>query len=102
MGYNDSSTSPNSSPDNSSYYQSPLSVSDLCSDNVNSDLQMHIDKDDPDVQLAAEALGSMARGFPITPTGMSNYSYMMSSPSILASCAWMLSCKNFQQLLHYH
>lgn len=71
MGYNDSSTSPNSSPDNSSYYQSPLSVSDLCSDNVNSDLQMHIDKDDPDVQLAAEALGSMARGFPITPTGTS-------------------------------
>ncbi|CAM0137402.1 transcriptional regulator opi1 [Umbelopsis sp. WA50703] len=71
MGYNDSSTSPISSPDSSSYYQSPLSVSDLCGDNVNSDSQMHIDKDDPDVQLAAEALGSMARGFPNTSTGTS-------------------------------
>jgi hypothetical protein len=46
-----------------------MSVNDLCGDTLNSDRRMHIDKDDPDVQAAAEALGSMARGLPNGSSG---------------------------------
>jgi len=56
-----------------------MSVSDVCGDI--SDPQMHIDKDDPDVQAAAEALGSMARGLPNGSSGMSTSSTVSTSVS---------------------
>lgn len=69
-----------------------MSVSDLCGDTLNSDPQMHIDKDDPDVQAAAEALGSMARGL---PNGSSGISFIHNTFSY-ALCK-RLSCKNCKQ-----
>ncbi|CAO3694016.1 unnamed protein product [Umbelopsis ramanniana] len=85
MGYQETSPSPLSSPESASIYHSPMSVNDLCGDTLNSDRQMHIDKDDPDVQAAAEALGSMARGLPNGSSGVSTSSSTASSVSTSVS-----------------
>lgn len=81
-----------------------MSVNDLCGDTLNSDRRMHIDKDDPDVQAAAEALGSMARGLPNGSSGRAFLTTFLSFNPLLLSFHEQLfvrlSCNFLQQSSH--